>query len=291
MKNTVFITGATGNVGGATLESLLKNDSGELRILVGTRNMDRAKSELGEEEVEYRHFDFKDSNSIEGSLDDVDKMFLIRPPAISSVKKYILPIIKEAKKAGVNQMVFLSLQGVESNPIVPHYRIEKYIKEVGVPYTFLRPSFFMQNLTTSHKEEIRDRDELFVPAGEGETNFIDVRDIGAVAALTLVAPGHKGKAYELTGDETLTYSEVAKILSEVLGRKITYEKPSVFEFFISKKREGVKTSRTLVMIGLYTMARFGKAARTTNKVQELLDRKPISFTQFAKDFKEVWARK
>ncbi len=67
MKKMAFITGATGNVGGAMLNSLLKKDSSDLRIVFGTRDADRAKAELDEEKVEFRYFDFKDSNSITGA--------------------------------------------------------------------------------------------------------------------------------------------------------------------------------------------------------------------------------
>ncbi|KQQ62564.1 NmrA family NAD(P)-binding protein [Microbacterium sp. Leaf320] len=48
---------------------------------------------------------------------------------------------------------------------MPHYRVEKYLEAVGAPFTFLRPNFFMQNLSTTYREDIRDRDEIYLPAG------------------------------------------------------------------------------------------------------------------------------
>ena len=65
-----------------------------------------------------------------------------------------------------------------------------------------------------------------MPAGRGNTSFIDVRDIGAVAAKILTENGHAKSAYSITGSEALNYYQVAEMLTQVLGRPITYRKPS-----------------------------------------------------------------
>ncbi|MCU0509261.1 MAG: NmrA family NAD(P)-binding protein, partial [Anaerolineae bacterium] len=103
------------------------------------------------------------------------------------MERRLHPAIDAAQAAGVKQIVFLSLMGV--NPRVPHYKVEQKILATGLPYTFVRPSFYMQNLDTFYRDDIRLRDELFVPAGGAKTSFIDVRDIGAVAAMALAEPG------------------------------------------------------------------------------------------------------
>ena len=78
----------------------------------------------------------------------------------------------------------------------------------------------MQNLSTVHRQEIRDRNEILVPAGRGKTSFVDCRDIAEVGAMALLEPGHEGKAYDLTGAQALDYQEVASLFTEVLGRQI-----------------------------------------------------------------------
>jgi uncharacterized protein YbjT (DUF2867 family) len=290
MIEKVLITGATGNVGRETIKKLIESNS-EIEVIAGVRSIEKARKKLSHKELNFRLFDFEDDNLINKALQGIDCLFLVRPPAISKVKKYILPVIKKAKTAGVNHIVFLSLQGVENNPFVPHYKIEKYIREEEVNYTFLRPSFFMQNLSTTHKKEIKENSEIFIPAGNGKTNFIDVRGIAEIAAIVItdkVKGNHINKAYELTGSESLTYYEIAEILSKSLGRKIKYRDPSIIRFFLRKKNEGLNVGKILVMIGLYTVARFGKAGRSTNQVQNILNREPISFMQFVDDYKEVW---
>lgn len=125
---------------------------------------------------------------------------------------------------------FLSLLGAEHNRVVPHYKIEQYLIHAGLADTFLRARFFMKNLNTTHRAEIQQRNEIVVPAGKGKTSFIDVRNIAAVAALALTETGHANQAYDLTGSEALDDDEVAAILSQALGRPITYREPSLFQF-------------------------------------------------------------
>jgi len=193
------------------------------------------------------------------------------------------------QQAGVGQVVFLSLQGVESNRITPHHKIEKLIREAGLGFTMLRPSFFMQNLSTTLCSEIRERSEIFVPAGHGRTSFVDVRDLAEVAAQSLATGQHLNAAFELTGSEALTYTEVAAILTDVLGRTITYRSPSLLRFIWQKvAREKIKISFVLVMVALYTVAKLGKAAGLTDTLAKLLGRPPTSFRQFANDTKAVW---
>jgi NmrA-like family len=173
------------------------------------------------------------------------------------VKRHLLPVVRAAKDAGVRHVVFLSLLGVEKNQVVPHAKVERFILEAGVPHTFLRPSFFMQNLSTTHRDDIREHHEIFVPAGQGRTGFIDARDIAAVAARTLLEDGHEGKVYDLTGSEALTYAEVAALITEVLGRPIRYPAPGALRFAARWYARQQPVAIIAVMTGIYTVCRPG----------------------------------
>ena len=146
----------------------------------------------------------------------------------------------------------------------------------------------MQNLATTHRDEIRNESELFVPAGTGVTSFVDVRDIAEAAFLSLRTPKHLNKAYELTGNKALSYFEVAKILSAVLKRPITYRKPSLFSFIYRSWQKHQNLSLVLVMAIIYTTARFGQAGLITEGLPKLLGQMPTSFRQFAVDYKDCW---
>jgi len=288
----ILITGATGNVGLETVRELMKRPDANTRtVLAGVRDMAKAKQEIDVQPDAFAYIDFAIPGSFDAALAGVSRVLLVRPPDLTDVDLYFRPFVDAMKRAGVKQVVFLSLQGVETNPVTPHHKIEKLIVETGLPFTFLRPGFFMQNLSTTHRDEIRDRNEIFVPAGNGKTSFVDVRDVGAVAALVLSSSGteHLNRGYELTGSEALSYGDVADILTKVLGRKITYRNPSVPQFIWQKwQKENTSLGFTLIMVTLYTISKLGKAARLSDELERLLKRRPGSFRQFAEDYRAVW---
>ena len=215
-------------------------------------------------------------------------MFYMRPPHITNIQRDMAPSMDAAKRVGVTHVVFLSLIGIENTTYVPHYKVETYLKAINMQTTFLRCSFFMQNLNTTHRREIKERNEIFVPVGKAKTAFIDARDIGAVAAVTLLEDGHAGMNYDLTGSQRLDYWEVASIMSEILGRRITYRNPNPLHFLIETMRRGTPFMFALVMTGLYTSTRFGMAEPITDEVERLSGHKPITFKQYVMEYRDTW---
>jgi uncharacterized protein YbjT (DUF2867 family) len=284
METTILVTGASGNVGTPVVNAL---QAAGCKIRAADLDVQKLREKFGNS-AECVRFDFSDPATFAPTFTGVEKMFLMRPPQISNVKRDMFPALEAAKQAGVKYVVFLSVIGVERMTFIPHYKVETYLKELHFQTTFLRCSFFMQNLSTTHRKEIRERSEIFVPVGNAKTSFIDVRDIGAVAAHLLVKDGHAGRNYDLTGAEALDYWQAAKILSETLGREIKYRNPGAFKFFVETIRRGASLSYAIVVMGLYTSTRYGMAASVTDAVERLTGKRPISFKKFTEDYKNVW---
>ena len=284
MADTILVTGALGNVGSAVVQAL---SAAGYAPRAADLSVTQLRARYGET-VEAVALDFGRPETFAAALAGVKRLFLMRPPQITDVKRYLLPFLDAAQTAGIGHVVFLSLIGIEQNRRVPHYQVEQYLRASALRWTFLRASFFMQNLSGTHRAEIRDRGELYVPVGRGKTSFIDVRDIGAVAAVALTQPGHENTAYDLTGPAALDYDAVAAILSEVLGRTIVYRNPSVPAFLWRTLRSGAPLPFALVMAFLYTQTRRGMSAFVTDEVARLLGRPPITLRQFAADYRAVW---
>lgn len=281
----ILVTGATGNVGSELVRLLAAQGAAVKAAVLSADDATRLPVD-----VPWVRFDFGEAATYADAFAGVGRLFLLRPPAIADADRYIKPVVDFAAANGVRHIVFLSLLGAEGNRFVPHHKIEKLVATSGVPYTFLRAGFFMQNLSTTHRQEIRDEDAIFVPAGRGKTAFIDVRDIAAVAAQVLTEPGHDNRAYPLTGSAALDYYQVADILSDVLQRPIRYADPAILQFVRRLRRQGEPWNYILVVTGIYLTTRFGLAERVTPTVTDLLGRPPISLRHFVADTAHVWRR-
>ncbi len=286
MNGLILVTGATGNVGSAVVAELLHTGR-RVRAAVPAREVEAARRRW-ERDVEVVNFDFEEPITFAAAFKGVEGVFLMRPPHISDVKRVMGPAIGHAAEHGTPHMVVLSVLGAGNNPLVPHQAMEKFVRRSGLPYTLLRPSFFMQNLSTQYREDIGRLGEIHVPAGRGRTSFIDVRDIAAVAARVMGRAEHFGRAYTLTGGEALDYFQVARVFTELLGRPVRYANPSPRQFRARLRAQGTAEEFIRVLRVIYFTARIGLAARVTPDTERLLGRPPISLESFVRDHAGAW---
>ncbi|MGY1607963.1 NmrA family NAD(P)-binding protein [Geodermatophilus sp. SYSU D00700] len=280
---TVLVAGATGTVGGEVVRRLAALGAD---VRAGARDPERAAAALPAG-VSTVRLDLEDAGSWPAALDGVEALFVLRPPDVARVER-LQPFLDAVVAAGVRRVVVLSVQAAGRNPLLPHRALEKRVEATGLAWTHLRPANFYQNLLTVHREEIRDRSRISVPAGNGRTAHVDVRDLAEVAAAALTGPGHEGRAYELTAREAPTFAEIAATLSAVLGRPVVYPHPGVVAFAREKLGEGTPPGMVLVMTLLFSTSRLGLAARTTGDLARLLGREPTTLRQFVEDHADAW---
>ncbi|WP_230272188.1 SDR family oxidoreductase [Deinococcus sp. 6YEL10] len=275
----IGVMGAPGNVGTPLVQDLLARGA-QVRVLA--RRPAQAREVFGVRPgLEYAELELGRRATYVAAFRGLERLFVVRPPQISNVARDMIPALDVALGAGVTHMTLLSLQGADRQPWVPHAKLEVYLRQSGVLWTFLRPSFFLQNLTTTHLPDLR-QGEIFVPAGAGRTSFIDVRDIAEVAALVLTTDGHAGRAYELTGASALTYAQVAQAFTAA-GRSVRYSDPSPLAFYRRLRARGLPAAQVLVMEAIYAAARFGLAAHVSPDAARLLGRPPRTVEGFARD--------
>lgn len=281
-----LVTGATGNIGTQVVRQLLQAGRA---VRAADISVDRVRDAFGDT-VEPVALDFTDPATWHHAYDGIEVMFLMRPPQLSNIERDMAPSLQAAKGAGVEHMVLLSLQGAETNTVVPHAKIEAWLRASGLRWTFVRPSFFMENLSTTHAVDIRDRDEIVVPAGGGATSFVAASDVAAVASAALLDPAsHVDTAWTPTGSHAMTYAEVADVLSDVLGRRIRYTRPGALRYMRhAKQRLGMAMGMVLVTTAIYSVARFGKADGVTDDVLTVTGREPVDFRDWAQEHRGAW---
>ena len=285
-----FITGATGNIGREVIRYLFKHQA-KNSIIAGVRHVEKAKQQFSDyPEIDFVKFDFEDSETFNKALkDDIDIVFLLRPPHIADVNKYFRPLIDQIRLHGINKVVFLSVQGAEKSKVIPHYKIEKLVLESGLKYIFLRPGYFMQNLTTTLNKDIRKRRKIILPAGKAKFNWIDAENIGESAALLLMQfEAYKNKAYEITGNENLNFYTVTDIINTLINDKIVFENVNPFHFYSIKRKEGVPKAMVFVMIFLHFLPRFSKEPALNDFYEKISGKKPTSVSQFIEREKHMF---
>lgn len=279
----ILITGATGNIGVEVVRFLSKSFSNH-SIVAGVRTIEKAKIIFADiDTLEYVHFDFEKPETFKGALANIDRIFLLRPPHISDTDTYFKPLLDQIKSSKINEVVFLSVQGAEKSKVIPHHKIEKLIEAFGLDHIFLRPSYFMQNLTTTLLNDIQTKHQIILPAGNAKFNWVDVANIGELAAIFLDRfVAYKNKAYEITGDKNMTFQDVVNLINTIVKNPIQFQDVNPFRFYWIKKKEGMAKGMILVLILLHFLRRFQKEPRISPVYEEITGKEPSKLKDFIK---------
>lgn len=268
--NRVLVTTALGQVGRQVVASCR-----DLGIPVRVSHLELAPLEAAHPELENVRLDFLDRSTWPSALAGCDGVFLLRPPPIGDMATTLAPFIDAACEAGVEHVVFLSVSRADEMKWVPHHEVEQHLARSGDRWTVLRPGFFAQNLETAYRRDILEDGRLYVPAGDGRVAFVDVRDVGEVAARVLADPGvYRGKAITLTGPEAVTFGDAARLLSKALGREVRYEPASIPGYVVHLRRRGMPWAQVAVQTVLHVGLRRGDAARVDPEASRILGRRP-----------------
>lgn len=286
MTETILITGATGTVGSEVVKQL--SAKGENIIVKAAERSATDNTFENLNRVQVVQLDYDKPDSLAVALKGVDKLFLLTPFQ-SNMVDLTSNLVSEAKKTKVKYIAKQSVMGADAEPgITPgrlHRQAEKIIEESGIPFTFLRPNFFMQNFVNYYSNLIRSQGAFYMPAGDAKVSFVDVRDIAAVAVKSLINDNQqKGRAYNITGGEALTYGQTAEILSKAVGKKINYVNVTDQDARKGMKDMSMDEWTIKSMIELFEITRAGYVSEISPIVEQVTGNKPITFSQFANDY-------
>ncbi|MCQ2001073.1 SDR family oxidoreductase [Arthrobacter zhaoxinii] len=221
---SIAIFGATGQLGGLTIDSLIGRGTAPGNVLALGRNRDRL-SELADRGLRTARVDLNDAATAAGVLDGVEKVLLISMSEPGRRVPQHATAVEAAQDAGVRHLVYTSVLDAPTTVLAlapDHRATEELITASGIPSTFLRHGWYTEN----HRQEFDAARRTGVVAnsvGSGRIASAPRRDYAEAAAVVLSTPGHEGKAYELSGDTAWTYTEFAAAAQEVLGTPVRYE--------------------------------------------------------------------
>jgi uncharacterized protein YbjT (DUF2867 family) len=276
----ILVTGGTGLIGSEVLRLLSQSGVAACAL---TRNPQKAKTMPG---ITWVAGDLAKPATLPAAFRGAKTLFLN-----SAISEDLVALqnngIAAARAAGVNHIVKLSAFGASDHSKAPiclmHYQVEKEMRESGMNWTTLRPHHFMQNLLAQAPYIIKEG-VVYSASGDGKIPYIDARDIGAVAAVTLTEPGHTSKWYVVTGSEALSYRQATEIIGRTIGRQLRFVDETPEESRARRQREGYppKIIESALAISAYQRAG-GKTVTITTVVKDLTGKPPRTFQEFARE--------
>ena len=276
----ILVTGATGQVGRAVVEELLARGA-TVRAMV----RDLRRDSVPDGRVELVEGDFGQPATLDAALAGADRAFLLSPSAPDQVELQG-NFVDAARRAGLRHLVKLS--GAHALPDAPglfprwHGQIEQRIRESGVPYTFVQPVYFMQNIPT----QIRSAGGHFVAPlpPDRRVSLVAVGDIAAVAAATLGEPGHEGKTYIVTGPALVSPAEMAATIGRVRGVAAPYREVTPAWFVQTLRQAGQPEWLAQGVAELFAYM----DTDVTDVVASVARREPSSFERFVRDHADLF---
>ncbi len=289
----LLVTGASGTVGHELVKQLLAlSPLPNQNVIAGVHSRDGAEKLRQYSKLKMVDLDYNKPDTVASAFKNVHSLFLLTIPNPDFMDNFAA-VIKLAKDNGISYIVKLSVQ--ETIDLEPktmlgrlHKLEEKIIEESGIPYNFLCPTGFMQNFVTFYGYTIRTQNVFYAPAGDGKVSFVDSRDIATVAATLMLSHSSEREQYEnqsfnLTGPEALSYGQAAEIISNIVGRKISYRDIPENDARVNMEKLGMKTWLVDAIIELHNITKSGKASMTTDAVESITGKKPHRFEEFVID--------
>ncbi|HET6954152.1 MAG TPA: SDR family oxidoreductase [Acidimicrobiales bacterium] len=218
---SIVITGATGNLGGLTVDALVRRGVEPSEVVAAGRKPDRlAEHAVGG--VRTARFDIDDPVTLAAALEGAQKVLLVSLPGNPRRVEQHRSAIDAAKAAGVGLLVYTSFVHADTNrDHADHHATEKLLRESGLPHVVLRNGVYL-SFFTRQIPGWREQGTIVGAAGDGRISAASPADLAEAAATVLTTTGHEGSVYELGGDDPFTMSELAVELSRQTGENIPY---------------------------------------------------------------------
>ncbi len=278
----ILITGATGNVGSKLLTELLARKATVRALARKPEDVERLKAQG----IDAVLGDITDRESVRTALQGVTHFYILSPstPQLAEIEG---ALVDEAKQAGVQHIVKHSVLGADVDAICPftsiHAQAEAAIQVSGIPYTFLRLNSFMQNFVPSHARSIIAQGTFYEALADARVSHVDTRDIALAAANVLTETGHEGHAYDITGLEALTDTQIAEKLSTLLGKQITYTPVPDEAMRQGLQAAGLSNWYADSLVKLYQFYRQGGGAPVSPDLEQLIRQKPRTMDAYLQE--------
>ncbi|MEC0700789.1 SDR family oxidoreductase [Bacillus haynesii] len=216
----MLVTGATGKLGSKIVEKLLETVPAD-QLAVSVRNPEKAEALRGRG-VDVRQGDFDRPETLESAFQGIDRLLIISADGDNETRiRQHGNAVAAAERSGVRFIAYTSIANARDskNFLAPtHKATEEAILKTGIPYSFLRNNWYLENEMSSIQGVLAGAPWV-TSAENGKVGWALQQDYADAAAAVLSGEGHENTVYELSG-ELLTQEEIASALGEVLGKEV-----------------------------------------------------------------------
>lgn len=219
----IAVTGATGHLGQLVIEELLKTTKAQ-EIIALARDPQKLNA-LSEKGVIVRKADYNDVSSLRNAFKGVTKILLISSSEVGQRLTQHQKVIEAAKELKLEQFVYTSILKADESPLQladEHVATEELIKEAGLPFTILRNGWYLENYTDAVINGAK-FGTIYGSALDGKVSAASRKDYAQAAAKVLTTKDHINKIYELAGDHAFSLQELAKAVSNLSNKEVSYE--------------------------------------------------------------------
>jgi len=273
VSGLILVTGATGKTGKSLMGQLAGKD-------IPHRAAGRASEPS---------FDWMQPGTWAPALEGVGAVYLVAPPTVDDPYSRMIAFLQAAKERGVGRFVFLGMGSLPAGSFA-HGQVHQWLIDHSDDWAVLGPSAFMQNFTEgSHLATIRGEGTIYSNTEDGRVSFISADDIARAALAALTAPEPLNRHLVITGDEPLSYDQVAEQIGEACGREITHTRITTEDLIARFIARGLPDATARFLAAGYQAIAGGAFDWTTEVYESLTGAPPTTFRAFAQANAGVWS--
>jgi NAD(P)H dehydrogenase (quinone) len=223
---------------------------------------------------------YGDRAAVRTALTGAHTVFMVSAAETADRVQQHLTFIDAAVDAGVQRIVYVSFFGASPTATFTlarhHWATEEHLRSVGITHTILR-----DNIYADFTPYFLGTDgNIRGPAGDGRVAVVAQADIAEVAIAVLTSDGaYDGRTLDLTGPAALTMREIASILSDHLGRTVSYIPETIEEAYASRTSYGAPEWQVDGWVSTYLAIAAGELAAVTADIPEVTGHPAMSLKQ------------